>query len=178
MISAATGRCWSILRAYAQTEDPVERLGVDLAWATLREADLVIWMDEEGREPDWAEAPRRVLKLLSKADCAECRRPDGWLAISSQTGAGIDRLLAAVSDVLRDALPAADLIAPATERQRHHLVAAIAACTTAVANWNEMPTEILSEELRGAAFALGRIVGQVGPEELLDEVFGRFCIGK
>ncbi|RLQ89147.1 tRNA uridine-5-carboxymethylaminomethyl(34) synthesis GTPase MnmE [Notoacmeibacter ruber] len=167
------------LAGLRETEDLVERVGVELAHMTVAEADLVLWMDEEGHEPPWQEEPSETLKVLSKADSNASVAPDeDWLAVSSCSGEGIDSLLDAIAERLKDQVPATDLLPPATERQRDQLSMAIRHCKNAIESWDKRPVELIAEDLRAASFALGRIVGQVDAEQLLDDIFARFCIGK
>ncbi len=167
------------LAGLRDTDDRVERMGVDLAKKTAGDADLVLWMDDNENEPDDPGFADGAILVRSKADTgALAGHGKNWIAVSSRTGEGIEALLSAIADRLSDHLPKEDALPPATERQRHHLAAAIEYCESAVQQWEHAPLEIIAEDLRAASFALGRLVGQVDAENVLDDVFGRFCIGK
>ncbi|MCP1199109.1 tRNA uridine-5-carboxymethylaminomethyl(34) synthesis GTPase MnmE [Notoacmeibacter sp. MSK16QG-6] len=169
----------SDLAGLRDTDDVVERMGVNLALQTARDADLVLWLDEKGREPQSSDFSNDVLKVQTKADMASMRADDrDWISISTKTGEGIASLLALIVGRLRDRLPFEDAVPPATDRQRHHLASSIDHCNRALSRWNELPAEMIAEELRAASFALGRLVGQTDAEDVLDEVFSAFCIGK
>lgn len=162
-----------------ETEDRIEKMGVDLARSTLAAADLILWLDDDGMDPDPLIAEVSPIRIRTKVDIRPIQAPgDDWIAVSSLSGEGIDKVLAAILLRLQDRVPADDLLPPASERQRRHLEASIEACDRALRYWSTAPVEIVAEELRSAAFELGRIVGQTDAESLLDEVFGNFCIGK
>jgi tRNA modification GTPase len=98
-------------------------------------------------------------------------------AVSAKTGAGLAELSARLAEIARDRI--GDMSAPAItrERYRHQL----ATCMNALDQFMNLPEsehELRAEDLRLAANALGRITGRVDVEDVLGEIFGRFCIGK
>jgi tRNA modification GTPase len=115
-----------------------------------------------------------VLSVRSKVDLAEVL-VDGAIAISARSGQGMDALLAALEAEVRR-LAGSSGTAVLT-RARHRLALEDAALHLALALENDL-AELRGEELRLAVQALGRITGAVGVEEVLDSVFGQFCIGK
>lgn len=161
-----------------ETPDPVEAEGVRRARDRAASADLVIALiDATAPGPAPAssgpDAPP-VLTVASKTDLAS--PPDGVdLAIAPPQGTGLAalraRLAAHAHEMTESAGP------PALTRARHRaaLLAALEALRAAGAA--PLP-ELRAEELRQALRALGRITGEVGVEEILDSVFGQFCIGK
>ncbi len=165
-----------------ETKDPVEAEGVRRALARAEAADLVLWLVEAmDSKPPTAPAGRRVIVLRTKADLVDSETQRRLSAkdsmmLSAKTGAGMDRLL----DLL--ASEAAGLGGePALvtrERQRHALTEALKRLEGALAVAAKGKEELVAEELRLSANALGRITGRVGVEEVLDEIFRSFCIGK
>lgn len=95
--------------------------------------------------------------------------------ISALTGEGVDRLLAALGDWLAKEL--APVESALVTRERHRLALTQAQAHLARAASGIAP-ELMAEELRLSARALGRISGRVDVEDLLDAIFGSFCIGK
>ncbi|HER26622.1 MAG TPA: tRNA uridine-5-carboxymethylaminomethyl(34) synthesis GTPase MnmE, partial [Rhodospirillales bacterium] len=96
--------------------------------------------------------------------------------VSVKTGDGMDALLAALQTRVAARL---DLRAePAPTRQRHRF--ALEECRQALGRANDATDniELMAEDLRLAARALGRITGRIDVEDLLDVIFGEFCIGK
>ncbi|MBL0936849.1 MAG: tRNA uridine-5-carboxymethylaminomethyl(34) synthesis GTPase MnmE [Rhizobiaceae bacterium] len=153
------------------TADPVEKIGVQRAEAAVRGADLVLLLDD-GDAPLPAIEAAHVLKVSSKADL----RPTGALdvPISAKTGAGMDHLMARIRDILDSTAKIHDTV---PSRQRH--VAHLDQCIAALGRARRVEAfEIVAEELRIAADALGRLTGAIDVEDLLGDIFSRFCIGK
>ena len=151
------------------TDDPVEAAGIARARARAADADLRLHLwDGTGPRP----APDgEDLLVRTKADLA--RAPDG-LAVSSTTGAGLDDLAAAIAARFRPAASQAAAINRAYEREA--LAAAVASLDAALSDWHA--EELASARLRDAARHLDRLIGNVDVEDLLDEIFSSFCIGK
>ena len=118
--------------------------------------------------------------MLNKADLPA--GPDAGLPdlqtvrVSAKTEAGMDALWAALSGRVK-ALTGGDFPAVTRLRHRRHLQDAAQALRRGQAALARSP-ELGAEDLRHAAQALGRIAGRIDPEQVLDEVFSSFCIGK
>jgi len=134
---------------------------------------IALWPPDAEAAPDLAGLSGPVLLVRSKVDLADA--VDGALAISARSGLGMDRLLTALETEVRR-LAGSSGTAVLT-RARHRLALEDAAAHLALALENDL-AELRGEELRLAVQALGRITGAVGVEEVLDSVFGQFCIGK
>lgn len=154
------------------TADPIEAEGVRRARARLAEADLVLSLTETG-EPSSVTHPT-VLGVATKVDLGRTP-PTSHIAVSALTGQGMA--------TLRDALEAAvKRLAGTTERPvltraRHRSAVAEAVRYLDQALSAAMP-ELRGEELRLAVRALGRLTGETQVDDVLDLVFGEFCIGK
>jgi tRNA modification GTPase len=155
----------------------IEREGMRRALARAEAADLkLIVLD--ARAPDmpaeFADLVQDALIVRNKADLVPAAE---GLAISALTGLGLDALENRLAEIVAARLGAADTAAPLLTRARHREALAdahaalVRACALDVA-------ELIGEELRGCAAALGRIVGRTGVEDLLDVLFAEFCIGK
>jgi tRNA modification GTPase len=173
-----------------ESEDPVERIGVERTWAAVQTAGAALLIDavDEGAGIDERIAARLPHALprayvLNKIDLAE-RRPEGpvapvgegvFLPVSAKSGAGLPALR---SWLLERAgwRPAGEGVFMARARHVQALCEALE-CVTRAGSTGEV-FELAAEELRLAAAALGRIVGEVSADDLLGEIFGRFCIGK
>ncbi|MGL4397192.1 MAG: tRNA uridine-5-carboxymethylaminomethyl(34) synthesis GTPase MnmE [Hyphomicrobium sp.] len=106
--------------------------------------------------------------------------------VSAHTGAGLDALIAAIAERARlrvasdrpDPDPAGS-IAPVITRQRHRdLIQACRAALLDLIGHDATTAELAAEDARRSAHALGRVTGRVDVEDVLGEIFGRFCIGK
>jgi tRNA modification GTPase len=103
--------------------------------------------------------------------------PEGAIAISALTGFGLDRLTLRLAAFARARIGTDE--APVLTQARHRQQ--LERCRAALSTFLSSPLEELelrAEDLRRAGLALGRITGVVDPEEVLGEIFGRFCIGK
>ncbi len=158
----------------------IEKLGVDLVYRRLGDADLVLWLSENGAKAP-AAIEGNVLCVATKSDrqAAEQDLVDAqgpaWLSVSALTGAGMDRLRTQIADFARRTLGDGGTAILAQQRQ---YVAANEALGALRRICEDKPLELTAEDLRSAANSLGRITGSVNTEEVLGVIFGRFCIGK
>ncbi|MEQ8282314.1 MAG: tRNA uridine-5-carboxymethylaminomethyl(34) synthesis GTPase MnmE [Parvibaculum sp.] len=151
----------------------VEREGVRRALARAEKADLrlVIAAPDSG---DFALARDGDIKVLNKIDLGG-GVPAGVIGVSAITGAGFDALEAALKVRAGSAFEAS--AHPMITRARHR--EGLAECAAALARaGGGSDADLVAEDLRLAARALGRITGRVDVEELLDVIFRDFCIGK
>ena len=166
-----------------EASDPVEREGVARALDRADRADLKLLMVEATAPGGTELGPMvdgRTLVLVNKIDLLAGRRlPELlWpsLPISMVSGVGLDRLSEELTARVR-ALFEEGGPAPVVTRARHR--AALADCVEALRRAGAVAApELIAEDLRLAARALGRVTGQVDVEELLDRIFRDFCIGK
>ena len=169
-----------------EADAAAEAEGVRRSWREAEQADLVLQLYDAAA--GWGAADRALaerlgerprLVLANKCDLlpggVPAGGPAGALALSAKTGAGVPALRARILAELRldAALEEDEFMAhgrqlEALERARGALARAPAA----------PGGELLAEELRAARGALGALVGEFAADDLLDEIFGRFCIGK
>ncbi|HVT50650.1 MAG TPA: tRNA uridine-5-carboxymethylaminomethyl(34) synthesis GTPase MnmE [Dongiaceae bacterium] len=166
-----------------ETESAVESEGVRRALQRAEHADLKIVVLDAAVWPDVQEASRAqidaaAILVLNKADLRSGPIPQGaWqpIALSAKTGEGIDRLVAELGRRAGALMASGDQ--PAMTRARHRT--ALEDCAMLLERGRAaQAVELKSEELRLAVRALGRITGQVDVEDVLDRIFGEFCIGK
>lgn len=182
------------------SDDSIEVEGIRRAEDRARMADLrlAVFDATQGAVRDAATARYLdadlavgTLSVLNKVDClspaasaslknvSESKKMGEALWISAKSGEGLDNLLARIEDALRRRLASLGPSPMTRERHRHALREAAEALSRALdmPNPAESP-EILAEELRLAARALGRVAGRVDVEDVLDRLFSQFCIGK
>jgi tRNA modification GTPase len=165
-----------------EAEGTIEREGIRRTRERLAKADVVLWTmdatDPIAPGPELTDDPR-VIPIVNKSDLLSSQvsdtRPKGVL-ISAATGEGVDRLLERLGGMLSGS-PVNGGTFISRERHRLGLMDAAAALRDALAAADETP-ELLAEDLRRAAYALGRVTGRVDVEDILDRIFGSFCIGK
>lgn len=171
-----------------EAEHEVERQGVDLARRAIAEADLTIYLFDgaAGVTPE----DRRLLAELDAADRlavwnkTDLRPPDaafaefGDLAVSATRGDGLDALRERIAQMAGlDGGAGEALLATV----RHAQAAAEAAQCLERAELlatNDLRWELVAEELRDAAAALGQIIGETTVDQVLEAIFSRFCVGK
>jgi tRNA modification GTPase len=177
--------------------DEVERIGIARSWAEIEAADAVLFMHDLTRSGqadyeagDLAIATRlppalatggRLLDVFNKADAAPGHRAAhrGSLDVSAKTGAGLDVLRRRLLALAGWHASAEGLFIARTRHvqalrdTRGHLGLAQAQVASA-----EPALDLLAEELRLAQRSLGEITGEFTPDDLLGEIFSRFCIGK
>jgi len=153
------------------TEDRVERIGVERALRQIERADILLWLGET------AEAPShdRLMRLHAKTDLpGRGEAPEGSLPVSSTTGLGIDGLIEHVIVAAQGILPAEDAIA----LNRRQADALSDAWNALQAIDSECDIVLTAENLRSARTAFDRLTGRAGVDDMLDALFGRFCLGK
>jgi tRNA modification GTPase len=119
--------------------------------------------------------------VANKADLAGQIKsePEFNYSISAVTGQGMDALLAALANCARDFFAGAESAVITRARHRHALKETVAALGRALDEaGHKVREELIAEELRAAATALGRLTGRVDVEDILDVIFRDFCIGK
>jgi tRNA modification GTPase len=164
------------------TEDEIERIGVDRAVARARTADLVLWLSDiealEDPPPDFSELV--MWKVLTKIDrwvgTRDAPASDA-LAISAETGENLDRLLHEISSFA--ATRTFGGFGGLITRERHRAaISSAAEALRRILERPDAPIELLAEDLRIARFSLERLTGAVDVEDILGDIFARFCIGK
>lgn len=155
------------------TEDRLERAGIERALARAEAADLRLFLTDGSPLP--LEPMGDDLVVLGKADTKS-----GWsgLAVSGKTGQGVAELMARIGEILGDRVGSAGALV--RERHRVAVTTAIAALAESRAEVvrDDSRVELAAEHLRQAVRALDALVGRVDVDDLLGEIFASFCIGK
>lgn len=154
-----------------ESEDEVEAIGIERAQANLDAADLILWLGE----PEACPYRQRAIVVQSMSDLhAHPPGPDVDISVSAETGDGMNQLVALLIERSRSLLPQEGDVA-INARHRH----AIALCLQHLRE-AEAARDLLiaSEALRLARGELDRVTGRAGVENMLDALFGSFCIGK
>ena len=176
-----------------ETDDPVEQEGVRRARARAAEADLVLWLVDAQHEESRPQGAAPLWVVRNKIDldpagpgAPEGREPAGDLKgstggadfrISASRGDGIQPLIAALIAFARDYFGSDEGGLIGRARQRKLLQETAASLQRSIDAVGE-GEELAAEDLRRAAHFLGRLLGRVDVEEILDVIFRSFCIGK
>jgi tRNA modification GTPase len=177
-----------------ETVDEVEQLGIELTLDRISIADLVLFLVDSARPFDSddqrildAIGDVPVLLVSSKSDLTQSmvlpeeamRLPS--VAVSTMTGLGIDQLRAAILSTFMSgaAIDSREFVALSQMRHRDALKRAADALDAVRAGISaNAELEILAIDLRESLHAIGDVTGETTPDDVLDLVFSRFCIGK
>jgi tRNA modification GTPase len=183
-----------------ESDDAVERLGLEVSARWLARAQVVLVCGENGAALRAAAVAvgdggpgRRVLVRTkadltaadtgARADDATHVRPTARaIAVSAHTGEGLDALREAIAAAVRETYPEPSEDQPVVTRARH--AAAILAARTEVEAFREawehdaLPAPVVATHLRAAIHALDELTGAIDIEDVLERVFRTFCIGK
>ena len=166
----------------------VEQEGIRRTFDRARAADLVLWVQDATAQssvdiPDEL-ASIDCINVFNKVDLladivsvSTMDRNKDTIAISVKEEVGLERLAAAIVASARRAMHMTDQVVPTNARHKKHL--SIAADQLRIfldADMSDL--ELRAEDLRIAASALGRLTGRIDVEDILDQIFSRFCVGK
>jgi len=169
--------------------DEVERIGIDRAWEAIAKAGAVMRVSDATR-PETADNPlldarlpagvptARITNKIDATGQAAGREDHGGevaIRLSARTGAGVAALRAWLLEVA-GWKPHGEGVFLA--RERHLAALGEAERALEKAGGKSQPVELLAEDIRMAQRALGRITGEVTADDLLGQIFSRFCIGK
>lgn len=170
------------------TADTVERLGIERTWREIERADVIVRLvdasvsatgDDElaGRLPGGVERITVVNKidLVSAAAGRQEQAGQVTVRVSARTGEGVDLLRAELLRVAGWHAHGEDVV---LARERHLQALRMALGHVCAAGEQLAALELFAEELRLAQERLGEITGEFGADDLLGEIFSRFCIGK
>jgi len=174
-----------------ESTDEVEKIGIERAWQHIESADVILFLHDLTRKDDalYAKqdtalrarlpASRTVIDVWNKADIKQLGSDPNCLALSAKTGAGLTELRQAILKAVGwQAAPEGLFIA----RQRHvHALQGVGEHLELAREHLETKTpalEVIAEELRLALNDLSSITGEFTPDDLLGEIFSKFCIGK
>ena len=168
----------------AAAENPIEAEGVARALARAEAADLTLVVFDGALLPELDTTSLGLvgpqsITVFNKSDLLDDRKIPAFgqarFVVSAQSGEGLEALILALTESVRDRLDMTGT-APLTRlRHRHAVEACVDALNRVVAR---QAPELAAEDIRHAAHALGRITGRVDVEDVLDVIFSDFCIGK
>lgn len=153
----------------AETGDAIEAIGIERAQGAMRQADLVLWLGPEGQGPAGA---WEIAAQADRADHPHKSHPRHQL--SAVTGQGLDALRADLIATARQAMPRPG--EAALNQRQHRLLAEAREALDSAASLTD--PLLVAESLRLARVAFDALLGRTTTEDMLDALFGRFCIGK
>ncbi len=169
----------------AATTDEIERMGIARSRRELGQADIVVWVSS----PDIAgsaavaEGVQASAMVVNKCDLLtkELRllrnEGPGTIEVSSRSGEGIAGLIARLGELIREKYGQTEGTVVVRNRQRQAIAESIRHLNDSLGH-GALQLEVMAEDLRKAAHALGRVTGRIDVEDLLAAIFSEFCIGK
>jgi tRNA modification GTPase len=166
-----------------ESVDPVEQIGIERARSSIEASHLALWLSptDSPAEPDGMVvcSASEFLVISTKSDLSQAR--DGVcsrLSVSAREGIGMDGLLSLIRDKAESLVSRSDEVLFTQVRHKKEAEQAVEALGDALGLLDSADAEIVAECLRRAARHIGAISGAVGAEDVLGEIFSRFCIGK
>ena len=164
------------------TEDRLEKMGIERTERAIREAQVVLYMMEPTQtEPELPEldAEQTLLLVVNKIDTSTERNIEDAIYISAREGEGIDALRQALRNTVdTEGLYRGEVVVSnmrhfeALSRAHHDIEAALRALESGISE------ELLAEDIRSAITALAEITGRITSDDILRNIFSHFCIGK
>jgi len=165
-----------------ETDDRLEQMGIERTERAIRQAQIIIYMVEpidSGVELPQLADDQRVILVANKMDTTSERGVEGAIYISARDGDGVDSLREALrATVDTEGLYRGEVVVSnlrhfeALSRAHSSLQAALSALDMGVSE------ELLAEDIRSAINSLAEITGKITSDDILKNVFSRFCIGK
>ena len=168
---------------FSSTEDPIELEGIKRAEENARKSDIVLKVFDIKNWSNTFQSDilpnicKKNIFVFNKSDLLNVLPDDAILAVSCKTGFGFDKLHSKIMSEVEKLTVTNEGLYPIVVRHRHQeLLEACRECLNRA--FQQDQNELLAEDLRLALRAIGKIVGQVSTEEMLDRLFTDFCIGK
>jgi len=177
----------------AEPQGPVEALGIERSLSSLDSADLALWVTDGSAaitEEDRGLAERldgdRTLVVVNKVDLPQISRPQEllpeapYVRLSCLTGEGIEALEDSIAaKVLEGELPLGERASVTSTRHRALFAESLSIVKRAQQGLADgLTSDLVAVDLQEAIYLLGQLTGETASEELLDTIFGQFCIGK
>ncbi len=173
-----------------ETDETIERIGIERTYKKISEVDIVIGMIDATQEPQAIQhgiqsikervdlSHQTMLLLLNKTDLRQVSSIDA-LPISAKTGEGLDLLRDQLVEAGRKMMGVQDTVMVTNVRHYEALKHASESLSAVRRGLDGgVPTDLVAQDLREALYYLGSITGEITTDEVLGNIFGRFCIGK
>ena len=169
------------------TEDKVEKIGVDKAKDLISQADIVLFLIDSSREyskedeqifDSIQKTKHIVLKTKSDLVCKNSRKFENEIEISTTTGDGINNLKSKMLELTKISNIPSDSLIITNERHKDALVRANDALKRAIENIGEDTLDLVSIDIKEAYTSIGEITGNTTSEDIIDSIFSKFCLGK
>lgn len=170
-----------------QTQDVVESIGVERSLDIAKGSDVVIFITEAGRKLTSEEESilneiknneKNIIMVYNKCDIKSPLDDQKGVYISAKKGEGIDQLKKEIVDMFITKNIDASSVLITNQRHAEAIKKAIESVNIAINNIDVEPIECVLVDLRKAYFILGEITGNCATEDIIDNIFDKFCLGK
>ncbi len=169
------------------TQDKVEKIGVDKAKDLISQADIVLFLVDSSRT--YSKEDKEiydsiqgtkfiVLKTKSDLESANLQKFENEIEISTTTGDGIDKLKTKMLELTKISNIPSDSLIITNERHKNALVRANEALKRAIDSINLDTLDLVSIDIKEAYTSIGEITGNTTSEDIIDSIFTKFCLGK
>ena len=169
-----------------ETEDVVESIGVERSLEAAKSSDIVVFITESGRELNSEEKDilekikdKKFIKVYNKSDkVAPLSNQNDGIVISAKKGEGIDLLKESiVNTFVTNGIDSSSVVIT-NQRHAEAIRKAINFIEETLKTLDTQPLELTLVDLRNAYFTLGEITGNCATEDIIDNIFAKFCLGK
>lgn len=168
-----------------ETTDGIEKLGIERSSKILKSADVVLavldgsnQLDKDDKEILSKIEDKKFVKVYNKNDVNQNFAQNNGISVSAKTGEGIDLLKQALYDQVFES--GIDLNSEYVVEERHYyaLKNAENSINEALSSIGNAPLDLVAEDVKQVWSYLGEITGKTASEEIIDEIFKKFCVGK
>ncbi len=167
-----------------ETDDLVEKIGIERSSALIERADIVLFITEafeldKDEEALFAKLKnKKVIRVINKKDIHNIAvNEDNVVSVSCVTGENLDLLSKIMFEIgAKDFTADGEFITQ--KRHYHALVDAINCLKNAIDSIDFMPLDLVSADIKECWQKLGEITGTTASEDIINEIFARFCVGK
>ena len=155
-----------------ETDDEIEKMGIEKTNSEIQNADITIRVfNNDAPVPE-----KNEICVINKSDLLKKHNNKNAIYVSAKSGDGIDKLINKVRDKMREIAGNSDGMPAINERTRELLLAAADELKSAIAA-HDAP-DIMAEHIRHSADNIGRILGTITADEIMDATFSQLCLGK
>ncbi len=175
-----------------ESGDTIERIGIERAFDTIRKAAIILWITDARKSKQETESElnkitnsiksddKKIILIRNKSDLvsnpSECG--DNAIYISAKKGENLNSVLNEIDSFVKEN-HIQDIILLTSERHQALLNGILASIErTENGLKRQLPTDLVAEDVRMALHNLGELTGTISSDDILNNIFGRFCIGK
>ena len=175
-----------------ESGDTIERIGIERAYDTIRKAAVILWITDARKNSQEIELElskitdsiksddKKIILIGNKSDLLSdpSKRIEKAIYISAKKGENLDLVLDEINSFVKEN-HIQDITLLTSERHQALLSGILAAIERTESGLrNQLPTDLVAEDIRMALHNLGELTGTVSSEDILNNIFGKFCIGK